>query len=197
MKATLAYRGRLSAAAALLLLLLLGLQGCSKLEQAVSKRQPSRPTASTPTDPAELALANMVSAVSSGKPTENLKLKFELRSRPIVAQPVDIDLALITGQDLDRIYATFQASDGLEITAGGKTDEVDRPPVGVPIRHTVTVVPRREGIFSVSAVVLSDSSNESVTRTFAIPVIAGSGVPAPDMAAAPVAASAPNRVRGR
>ena len=182
MKATLARTGGLSAAAALLVLLV-SLQGCSKIENAVGKRQPSRPTDSKPTDPAELALANMVSAVSSGKPTENLQLKFELRNRPTVGQPVAIEIALIPGQDLDRVYATFQGSDGLEITTGGKTDEIERPPVGVPITYTVTVIPRHEGVFSMSAVVLADSSIESVSRTFSIPVIAGSGVSAPAMAA--------------
>ena len=183
MKATLARKGGLSAAAASLVLLV-SLQGCSKIEHAVGQRQRSQPSAAKPTDPTELALANMVSAVSSGKSTDNLQLKFELHSRPAVGQPVEIDLALIPGQDLDRIYATFQGSDGLEVTAGGKTDEVNRPPVGVPITYTITVVPRREGVFSVSAVVLADSSSESVTRTFSIPVIAGAGGSAPAVAAA-------------
>lgn len=194
MKATLTQSRGLSAAAALAVLLV-SLQGCNKIEHAVGKRPPSQPSTTAPTDPAELALANMVSAVSSGKSTDNLQLKFELHNRPVVGQPVDVDLALIPGRDLDRVYTTFQGSDGLEITAGSKTDEVDRPPVGVPILYTVTIVPQREGVLSVSAVVLADSSTESVTRTFSIPVIAGTGAPA--MASEPVAASGSSRGRSQ
>jgi hypothetical protein len=108
----------------------------------------------------------------------------------VVGQPVDVDLALIPGQDLDRVYTTFQGSEGLEVTAGSKTDEINRPPVGVPITYAVTLVPQREGVLFVSAVVLVDSSSESVTRTFSIPVIAGpEASAAPAMGSAPVAAS--------
>lgn len=173
-------------ATAALMVLLVVVQGCSKIEHAVGKRQPSQPESKTPTDPSELALANMVSAVSSTKPNEDLQLKFQLHSRPIVGQPLDIDVALVPGKDLDRVYATFQGSDGVEVTAGGRTEEIEHPPVGTPLTYTVTVLPRRDGVLAVNAVVLMDSSDESVTRTFAIPVIAGAGA-SPAMAAAPPA----------
>jgi hypothetical protein len=178
-------------------MVLASLQGCSKIEHAVGKRQPSRKAPAIPSDPAQLALAGMVSAVSSSKPTNDLQLKFELRNRPVVGQPVDIDLALIPGQDLERIYATFQGSDGLEVTAGAKTDEIKRPPVGVPITYTVTIVPQREGVFSVSAAILADSSGSSVTRTFSVPVIAVSGMSPSAMANAPSAGSGSGAVRGQ
>lgn len=194
-KVTLTRRGAFSAAAALLVLLA-GLQGCSKIEHAVGKRPPSRTTSATPTDPAQLALAGMVSAVSSSKPTNDLQLKFELRNRPVVGQPVDVDLALIPGQDLERIYTTFQGSDGLDVTVGAKTDEIKRPPVGVPITYAITIVPQREGVFSVSAAVLADSSGSSVTRTFSVPVIAVSGMSPSAMADAPSAGSGSGGVRG-
>lgn len=187
-KATLTRRGAISATAALLVLLL-SLQGCSKIEHAVGKRQSPHATSSGPTDPATLALAEMVSAVSSGKPSNDLQLKFALRSRPVVGQPVDVDLALIPGQDLDRVYTTFQGSEGLEVTTGAKTDEIERPPVGVPISYTITIVPRREGVLSVSAAVLADFSSESITRTFAIPVIADSGTSSGAVAVAPAGGS--------
>jgi hypothetical protein len=38
------------------------------------------------------------------------------------------------------------------------------------------VVPKRNGIFSVQATVLMDSQSESVSHTYAIPLIAGSGI---------------------
>jgi hypothetical protein len=164
---------------AALILLLTGLNGCGKVEHAVSAHPPSRPEKKAAPDPAELALANMVSAVSAGKPSGDIELKFALRKRPVVGESVDVDLALIPGQDLDRVYATFQAGDGLELTKGGKTAEIDHPPAGIPIPHTLTIVPQRDGVFYVSAVVLTDSSTQSVTRSFSIPVIAGAGISDP------------------
>jgi len=164
---------------AALVLMLAGVDGCGKAERTGNPARPSRSAAKKAPDAAELALADMVSAVASGKPSADMQLKFELRGRPVVGEPVDVDLALIPAQDLDRIYATFQAGDGLEITKGAKTPEVDRPPAGIPIPHTLTIVPKRDGVFYVSAIVLADSSNESVTHSFWIPVIAGAGISAP------------------
>ena len=72
----------------------------------------------------------MVSAVGTGKPYGDIELKFDLRARPVVGEPVDIDLALIPTQDLDRVSAEFQAVDGLEVSKGAKLPEVLRPPAG-------------------------------------------------------------------
>jgi hypothetical protein len=137
----------------------------------------------------------MVSAVSSGK-AGDFELKYELRERPVVGQPVDIDLALIPARDMDRIYAVFQAADGLELTKGGRTSDFDHPPAGVPITHTLTVVAQRDGVLYVSAVVLADTSTESVTRSFSIPVIAGAGFSAPVAAEPPEPSTAPPSAQG-
>lgn len=174
-------------AAATLAVLLAALNGCGKTEHVGSASAPGRHAAKAPQDPAVLALANMVSAVGTGKPYGDIQLKFDLRARPVVGEPVDIDLALIPIHDLDRVSATFQAADGLEVTKGGRSPEFSRPPAGVPISHTLTVVPQRDGVFYVSAVVLADSASETVTRNFSIPLIAGAGnsVPAAPGSSAP------------
>jgi hypothetical protein len=118
----------------------------------------------------------MVSAVGAGKSSATIDLKFELLGRPVVGQPVDIDFALIPGHELDRVSAVFHAADGLELTQGEKTGAIDHPEVGVAVTHTVTIVPQRDGIFYLTAVVLADSPTDSLTRTFSIPVIAGAGL---------------------
>jgi hypothetical protein len=165
--------------AAAMTVLLTVVSGCGKTEHAGSASAASAPAVKKVADPAELALANMVSAVASGKPSGDIELKFDLRERPVVGEPVDIDLAIITSQDLDRVYASFQPGEGLELTKGAKTPEIPHPAVGVPISHTLTVVPQREGVFYVSAVVLADSAAQSVTRSFSIPLIAGTGTAVP------------------
>jgi hypothetical protein len=164
-------------AAAALAVLLAALSGCGKTEHADSAPAPARHVAKKPQDAAALALANMVSAVGNGKPYGDIELKFDLRAHPVVGEPADIDLALIPTQDLDRVSAVFQAVDGLEVTKGAKAPEVLHPPAGVPITHTLTVVPHRDGVFYVSAVVLADAASETVTRNFSIPLIVGAGNP--------------------
>jgi hypothetical protein len=106
-----------------------------------------------------------------------VELKFELHQRPVVGQPVDIDFELIPiSANLERVSARFQAEEGLELVGGSNIPQVEKPVEGAPIRHTVTIVPKRDGIFSVSVVVTVDSANQSLTRTFSIPVIAGEGL---------------------
>jgi hypothetical protein len=178
-------------AAAALTVLLAVLCGCGKTEHADSAPAASAPAIKKPADAGEPALANMVSAVASGKPSRDIELKFDLRERPVVGEPVDIDLAIITAQDLDRVYANFQAGEGLELTKGAKTPEIAHPAAGVPIAHTLTVVPQHEGVFYVSAVVLADSPAQSVTRSFSIPLIAAAGTAAPGASASGGGAPAP------
>jgi hypothetical protein len=162
--------------AATLAVLLPALHGCGKSEHvttsAPTNHSPARKKAA---DAAELALADMVSAVTQGKSFGDISLKFDLRGRPVVGEPVDIDLAIIPAHEVDSLSATFQPGEGLDVAKGGKTPEISHPQVGVPISHTLTVVPQRDGVFYVNAVVVADSASQSVSRTFSIPLIAGNG----------------------
>jgi hypothetical protein len=142
------------------------------LRTAATNHSPARKKAA---DAAELALADMVSAVTQGKSFGDISLKFDLRGRPVVGEPVDIDLAIIPAHEVDSLSATFQPGEGLDVAKGGKTPEISHPQVGVPISHTLTVVPQRDGVFYVNAVVVADSASQSVSRTFSIPLIAGNG----------------------
>ena len=124
-------------------------------------------------DPEAIRLAaNMVSAVSAGDGAGPVDVKFELMQRPEVGKPVDISLALVPTASLERLYAQFQAGDGLEIVKGGEMGQLVRPAAGAAIAHLLTVIPRRDGIFTILAVVLTDTATESVSRNFSIPVIA-------------------------
>ena len=128
----------------------------------------------------------MVAAVSAGEGPSSVDVKFELTRRPEVGKPVDIALALIPTGRLELLYARFQADEGLELVKGGQTEQIARPAAGSPVSHTVTVIPKRDGIFTVTAVVLTDSDSDSVSRNFSIPLIAGSGLP--EWSAKPTAA---------
>jgi hypothetical protein len=158
-------------------LILVATSGCGSSEHASTGATHSRrATANRDSATQGPALGNMVSAVSAGKSSATIDLKFELLGRPVVGQPVDINFALIPGHELDRMSAVFHAADGLELTQGEKTEIIDHPEVGVAVTHTITIVPQRDGIFYLTAVVLADSPTDSLTRTFSIPVIAGAGL---------------------
>ena len=174
--------------------MLAALSSCSKAQHAApSGAHAARPAVNKGSGGTAFDLADMVSAVSSGKAPTAIDLKFALRERPVVGEPVDIDIALIPAQDIERVYATFNATDGLEISKGGRTPQMEHPEIGAPISHTVTIVPQRDGIFFVNATVLADLEANSITHTFSIPVIAGAGISAAGAsgAAAPPPAARP------
>jgi hypothetical protein len=123
--------------------------------------------------------ADMVSAVSASKAGPPVTLKFALNQRPMVGEPIDIDVALIPVSDLTRLYARFQPSTGLTLVKGGESPQFERPKTGEPIHHTVTVMANEDGIYYITAAVVADAEESSLTRTFSIPVIAGNGVTAP------------------
>jgi hypothetical protein len=164
--------------------------------QAASKIAARKPV--SPTD--ELS-PNMVSAVASNKPSAlPLQVKFELRDRPGIGQPVDVDLAIVPmSASVDRVSGKVEGEDGLDLIEGGEIAASDRPVEGVPIRHSIKVLPRREGIFTVRAVLTVDASGVSTTESYSLPVIASTATaedpptPATAPAAAP-AAPAPARI---
>ncbi len=133
------------------------------------------------TQPGDLVSPNMVSAVSSAHSgPASVQLKFELRERPDVARPLDIDVVILpAASGLDRLYGRVEVADGLQLAEGAQIAPTDRPVEGTPIRHSIKILPTRDGIFTVNAVVSVDAAGQSSSQTFSIPVIVGSGSPAP------------------
>lgn len=143
----------------------------------------SKPAANKPL---KSGSADMVAAVSA-KAGGMVDLGFAIQKRPQVGEPVQIEFAITPSVDLERVFARFQAAEGLQIVAGAETDHLEKPAKGVPVSHIVTVLPKTDGIFYVTAVVLADSDKESIARTFTVPLIAGQGLL--ELPAAPPAAS--------
>ena len=126
------------------------------------------------------AADTMVSAVTLNKtPTAApVEVKFELRDRPQVAQPVSIDLVIVPlSAAVDRVSGKVESDEGLDLVDGAQIPATDRPAEGVPIRHSIKVQPQRDGIFTFSAVLVVVSGGQSATETFSMPVIAGAGIP--------------------
>ena len=158
-----------------------------------AKPRAAKPVARTVSATDEL-LRSMVSAVAANKPSNMpIQVKFDLRDRPRVGQPVDVDLAIVPmSASVDRVSGKVVGEEGLEIVDGAQIAATDHPAEGTPIRQSVKVLPKQEGIFTVHALVTVEAGSDTSSETYAIPVIAGGDAPGPDAAAA-VAAAAPAR----
>jgi hypothetical protein len=128
--------------------------------------------------PGEEALTDMVAAVSASKPGPPVEMKFVLTSRPEVGQIVDVDVAVVPLDPVpDDLAVSFQAVEGIEVVEGSQIEKVEKLAGGSPIRHVVKLLPKRDGIFAMTATVSFSQSNQSFTRTFTIPMVAGEGLP--------------------
>ncbi len=158
------------------LALILALAGCDSAPDpntATPASGAARKAALPKSDDADMVTA--FSVRTAGQPGL-VDLKFKLSKRPVVGEPVDIDLQLIPTVELERLFARFQVGDGLQILSGAESQHFEHPARGAPVGHRMTVTAKADGIFYVTAVVLADSDKESVARTFSFPLIAGQGL---------------------
>ena len=165
---------------AIVLGLVLGLSGCggSSSGSGTQAAQARKKTAHTEqSNAANRPPADMVAAVSGGKPGPPVQLKFELREAPEANQILDVDIAVLPDAPaINRISGKFLAGDGLELVEGGLLSAVEKPTLGSVIRHVVQVIPKEDGIFTVNAIVSVDLADGSLTRSYSIPVIVGAGL---------------------
>jgi len=149
------------------------LGGCGSNSSGPAAGTPAKAKAAKPVKPIDELSRNMVSAVASNKPsTLPVQVKFELRDRPDVGQPVELDLAIVSmSASVDRVSGKVEAEDGLELAEGAEIAATERPVEGVPIHHLLKVVPRREGIYTVRAVVTVDASGVPSSDAYSMPLI--------------------------
>jgi hypothetical protein len=158
---------------------LLGVYGCgSSSGTADSARSKQKSGAQRVTDPSNRPPQDMVAAVSVGKGGPPVGLKFELRSTPQAGQPVYLDLAVLPdAPEIERIDGRIDGNENLTIVDGSDLALVEKPAQGSVIRHVVRLLPKQDGIFTVTAAVTVTLANDSITRIFTIPVIVGEGLP--------------------
>jgi hypothetical protein len=117
---------------------------------------------------------DLVSAVNLNGASSNLfSVKFKVDTRPLVTNPLQVKVLMIPapGAVITHLQVLFQASDGLKLQSDRSVDFSDLS-AGAPVEQQVTVVPQKAGVLSLSATVLVDTGSESVSRTYAIPLIA-------------------------
>lgn len=122
---------------------------------------------------------NLVSAVAAHKVASMpLQVKFALKARPDVGQPLDVDLVIVPlSGSIDRLSGKIEGSDGLSVEEGAQIAPLERPVEGTPIHHAIRVLPQRDGIFTFNAVLAVDSAGQTLTESYGMPLIAGAGMP--------------------
>jgi hypothetical protein len=167
--------------------------GCGwRSSSEAAKPAAAKPMSRKAVNAAEELSRNMVSAVAANKPSAvPIQVKFELRDRPQVGQPVELSLAIVPmSASVDQVSGKVEGEEGLEVIEGAQIAATDHPAEGAPIRQSVKVLPKQEGVLTIHAVVTVDAAGRSSSETYAIPVIAGGGA-GPTTAAA---VAAPSRV---
>jgi len=135
----------------------------------------------------------MVAAVSAGKSSTVVSVYFTLGNAPTIDTALPVDIAIVPHQDLISLQARFSTqSDGLALVSGDLLPPVTDAKAESSLVHKLVLMPRKEGVYMVTANLETEDSKGSVSRIFSIPVIvtpAGSATPADPAATAPVPAN--------
>jgi hypothetical protein len=149
-----------------------------------SQNEPAPPPVKAPAPvrkaatPADSLSPNLVAAVTTAKSGASLlQVKFEVGARPVVGDPVDVDLVIVPAADhIEEIAGTVSGDDGLEVVSGGTIPPVEKPAFGTPIHHALKVRARRDGIFTLSAALTVAADGQTLAPVYSLPLIAGSGL---------------------
>jgi hypothetical protein len=145
--------------------------------QTVVRVRAPKPAAAAPGD-AELVSAVIADNTPAGD-APPYDLRFRLLARPEVSQTVQIELVAVPASDTQFVHLLLgvQPGDGIGITGDSTFDDRDLP-TGQRVRHTISVIPARAGVLQlyVNAAVVTDKT--SLSRQFAIPLIAVGAEPA-------------------
>jgi len=176
-------------------ILALGLACSAALWLAACSNEESAPSAATPSGESTRAKApelnaaakdatkHMVTGVTNtAKPGAPVDLRFEIKERPAAGVPLQVEIAFLPQVGSPSLRATFIATDGLAVRPSPVPASYKDVTTGGIYRHTLTVVPREDGAYYVSAIVLMDLDNGPEARTFNLPIVVGA--PA-DVAAKP------------
>ena len=120
---------------------------------------------------AEELTAGMVEAATQGKSQLPVTLKFGLKQRPKLGQPLDIDIALMP--QIDASPADIQVTGGDGLTVATDSNKVELPAVetGRVYRQVVTVTPSLDGVLLLGLTLSLKHDEVTDSRAFSIPLI--------------------------
>lgn len=158
--------------------LLAAAAGCgSQNAPAPAQAKAPAPVRKAPS-PADSLSPYLVAAVTTAKSGASLlQVKFEVGARPVVGEPVDVDLVIVPAADhIEEISGTVSGDDGLEVVSGGTIAPAEKPAFGTPIHHSLKVRAKRDGVFTLSAAVTVSADGQTLAPVYSMPLIAGNGM---------------------
>lgn len=136
---------------------------------AASPKAQAKPAVARPqADP----LATMARAVGNGKPGAAVDIRYDLTARPEVGKPIEVQIALVPGAGVEAMDVTFSGMEGITLS-GALTATFAGVKTGEPYKHTLSVLPDRNGVFYITASVSAQMGGASSGRTFSIPFVVG------------------------
>lgn len=113
----------------------------------------------------------MVQASSPGKSLVPAELKFELATRPVVGQSLDVNIALVSQVAATAAAMQIMPSDGLTLPVGAGDMTIPALEAAQVYRRTVSVTPTAEGVLFLSFTVTLKHDEITETRAFSVPII--------------------------
>lgn len=138
---------------------------------AAPKVESKRAAAAKVATPAD-ALAKMTRAVGNGKPGAAVDIRYDILAKPTAGQPVEVDVALVPGPGVDSLEATFSGMDGITL-AGSLSASFASVKAGEPYKHTLSLLPDRNGVFYITVAVNAKSGDLVMGRSFSLPFVVG------------------------
>jgi hypothetical protein len=139
---------------------------------AKAKPSAAAKAAATATAAANDATAKMARAVGNGKPGAAVDIRYDILARPEAGKAVEVEVALVPGPGVDSMEATFAGMDGVTL-AGPLSASFPTVKAGEPYKHTLSLLPDRNGVFYITVAVNTQMGNSSLGRTFSIPFVVG------------------------
>lgn len=144
----------------------------SKSEPTTQTATPKQAAAAAATAAANDATAKMARAVGNGKPGAAVDIRYDILARPEAGKAVELEVALVPGPGVDSMEATFTGMEGITL-AGSLTASFPTVKSGEPYKHTLSLLPDRNGVFYITVAVNTQMGNSSLGRTFSIPFVVG------------------------
>lgn len=116
--------------------------------------------------------SRMARAVGVGKPGASVEIKYDFGAKPEVGKAMEVELALLPKAGVSALDIVVSGMDGVSLT-GPLTQTFTDVKVGQVYKHTVSVLPERNGVFYLTVTATTHIGSATMGRTFSIPFVVG------------------------
>jgi hypothetical protein len=120
---------------------------------------------------AEELTAGMVEAATQGKSQLPVTVKFGLTQRPMLGQPLDIDIAVLPQIDASGADMQVTGGEGLNVAPESIQAELAALETGRVYRQVVKVTPSADGVLLLGLTISLKHDEVTDSRAFSIPLI--------------------------